>query len=50
MPRAGERSTSVRSASVIRREADGRLVGDFVDGEGFLNAVRASKYSAIFQS
>ncbi|EPL15518.1 shikimate dehydrogenase [Pseudomonas sp. CF161] len=35
-----ERSTALRSVNVIRREADGRLVGDIVDGEGFLNAAR----------
>lgn len=35
-----ERSAALRSVNVIRREADGRLVGDIVDGEGFLNAAR----------
>jgi hypothetical protein len=30
-----ERSAALRSVNVIRREADGRLVGDIVDGEGF---------------
>ena len=34
------RSAALRSVNVIRREADGRLVGDIVDGEGFLNAAR----------
>lgn len=36
-----ERSAALRSVNVIRRQADGRLVGDIVDGEGFLNAARA---------
>lgn len=35
-----ERSAALRSVNVIRRETDGRLVGDIVDGEGFLNAAR----------
>ncbi|NER62706.1 shikimate dehydrogenase [Pseudomonas sp. MAFF212427] len=35
-----ERSAALRSVNVIRREADGRLVGDIVDGDGFLNAAR----------
>jgi shikimate dehydrogenase len=40
-----ERSAALRSVNVIRREADGRLVGDIVDGEGFLNAAR--KHASI---
>jgi len=35
-----ERSAALCSVNVIRREIDGRLVGDIVDGEGFLNAAR----------
>ncbi|CAD5109867.1 shikimate dehydrogenase family protein [Zestomonas carbonaria] len=34
------RAAALRSVNVIRREADGRLLGDNVDGEGFLNAAR----------
>lgn len=40
-----ERSAALRSVNVIRREADGRLVGDIVDGEGFLNATRKHGFS-----
>ena len=39
-----ERSAALCSVNVIRREADGRLVGDIVDGEGFLNAARAHDF------
>lgn len=39
-----ERSAALRSVNVIRREADGRLVGDIVDGEGFLNAARRHRF------
>ncbi|WP_447734663.1 shikimate dehydrogenase family protein [Pseudomonas shirazensis] len=35
-----ERSQALGTVNVIRREADGRLLGDIVDGEGFLNAAR----------
>ncbi|WP_375738798.1 shikimate dehydrogenase family protein [Pseudomonas boanensis] len=35
------RAAALRSVNVIRREADGRLLGDNVDGEGFLKAARA---------
>lgn len=35
-----ERAHALRSVNVIRREADGSLVGDNVDGDGFLNAAR----------
>ena len=35
-----ERARALHSVNVIRREADGRLIGDNVDGEGFLNAAR----------
>ena len=40
-----ERSAALRSVNVIRREADGRLVGDIVDGEGFLNAARKHAFN-----
>ena len=40
-----ERSAALRSVNVIRREADGRLVGDIVDGEGFLNAARKHHFN-----
>jgi shikimate dehydrogenase len=35
-----ERAATLCSVNAIRREADGRLIGDNVDGEGFLNAAR----------
>ncbi|MFZ6044640.1 shikimate dehydrogenase family protein [Pseudomonas sp. CR3202] len=35
------RAAALGSVNVIRREADGRLLGDNVDGEGFLKATRA---------
>ncbi|VVM78662.1 Shikimate dehydrogenase (NADP(+)) [Pseudomonas fluorescens] len=41
-----ERSAALRSVNVIRREADGRLVGDIVDGEGFLSAARKHDFNA----
>ncbi|WP_186190292.1 shikimate dehydrogenase family protein [Burkholderia gladioli] len=34
------RAEALTCVNVIRREADGRLVGDNVDGDGFLNAAR----------
>lgn len=34
------RARALNSVNVIRRAADGRLLGDNVDGEGFLNAAR----------
>lgn len=40
LDRLSERAKALRSVNVIRREADGELVGDIVDGEGFLNAAR----------
>ncbi|MFJ7884739.1 shikimate dehydrogenase family protein [Pseudomonas sp. NPDC096917] len=40
-----ERSAALRSVNVIRREPDGRLVGDIVDGEGFLNAARQQGFN-----
>ncbi|UVJ43404.1 shikimate dehydrogenase [Pseudomonas sp. LS1212] len=36
-----ERAAALRSVNVIRREANGRLIGDNVDGAGFLKAARA---------
>lgn len=41
-----ERARALRSVNVIRREADGRLIGDNVDGEGFLNAGRQQGFEA----
>ncbi len=41
-----ERARVLRSVNVIRREADGRLIGDNVDGEGFLNAGRQQGFDA----
>lgn len=41
-----ERAAALRSVNVIRREADGRLLGDNVDGDGFLNAARAQGFDA----
>lgn len=35
-----ERARVLGSVNVVRREADGQLVGDMVDGLGFLNAAR----------
>lgn len=40
-----ERSAALRSVNVIRREADGQLVGDIVDGEGFVNAARQQGFN-----
>ncbi|MBK5413289.1 shikimate dehydrogenase family protein [Pseudomonas sp. TH31] len=40
-----ERSIALCSVNVIRREADGRLVGDIVDGDGFLNAARKHNFA-----
>ncbi|TBU96483.1 shikimate dehydrogenase family protein [Phytopseudomonas dryadis] len=40
-----ERAGALRSVNVIRRERDGRLVGDNVDGEGFLNAARQQGFA-----
>ncbi|AYC32474.1 shikimate dehydrogenase [Pseudomonas cavernae] len=41
-----ERAAALRSVNVIRRESDGRLLGDNVDGEGFLNAARQHDFQA----
>ena len=41
-----ERALALRSVNVIRRESDGRLLGDNVDGEGFLNAARQHQFQA----
>jgi len=35
-----ERAAALASVNVVRRESDGRLVGDNVDGAGFLGAAR----------
>lgn len=35
-----ERARSLACVNVIRREADGTLAGDMVDGDGFMNATR----------
>ncbi|WP_414440783.1 shikimate dehydrogenase family protein [Burkholderia sp. 22PA0106] len=35
------RAEALGCVNVIRRECDGRLVGDIVDGDGFLNAARS---------
>ncbi|MFF7709493.1 shikimate dehydrogenase family protein [Pseudomonas sp. NPDC007930] len=40
------RAKLLGSVNVIRREADGTLLGDNVDGEGFLGAARAHGFSA----
>ena len=40
-----ERSAALGSVNVIRRENDGRLVGDIVDGEGFLSAARQQGFN-----
>ncbi|MEO6015825.1 MAG: shikimate dehydrogenase, partial [Polaromonas sp.] len=34
------RAAALGAVNVVRREPDGRLVGDMVDGFGFLNAAR----------
>jgi shikimate dehydrogenase len=36
-----DRAQALGCVNVIRREADGTLVGDMVDGEGFMSAARA---------
>jgi shikimate dehydrogenase len=41
-----ERAALLGSVNVIRREADGRLLGDNVDGAGFLKAARAHGFEA----
>ncbi|MCJ0765909.1 shikimate dehydrogenase family protein [Variovorax terrae] len=40
------RSAALRAVNVVRREPDGRLVGDMVDGFGFLNAARQHRFRA----
>lgn len=45
MDKLSERARILGSVNVVRREADGRLVGDMVDGLGFLNAARARGFS-----
>jgi shikimate dehydrogenase len=39
-----ERARALACVNVIRREADGTLVGDMVDGDGFINAVRRHRF------
>lgn len=39
-----ERAAALKSVNVIRRQADGQLLGDNVDGEGFLNAARKNGF------
>lgn len=46
MDSLSDRAKALHCVNVIRREPDGRLVGDIVDGEGFLNAARAQGFSA----
>lgn len=41
-----ERAAALGMANVIRREADGRLVGDHLDGTGFLKAAAAHGFQA----
>ncbi|WP_246793396.1 shikimate dehydrogenase family protein [Burkholderia perseverans] len=41
-----ERAEALACVNVIRREHDGRLVGDIVDGDGFLNAARQHGFEA----
>jgi shikimate dehydrogenase len=41
-----ERAAALGSVNVIRRQADGRLLGDNVDGEGFLNAACLNGFRA----
>lgn len=40
------RAAALRSVNVIRREADGRLLGDNVDGAGFLGAAQKHGFQA----
>ncbi len=39
------RAEALACVNVIRREPDGRLVGDIVDGDGFLNAARTHGFA-----
>lgn len=41
-----ERAAALNSVNVIRREANGKLLGDNVDGAGFLNAARKNGFQA----
>lgn len=38
MDRLSERAAALGCVNVIRRESDGTLIGDMVDGDGFMNA------------
>ncbi|WP_027211351.1 shikimate dehydrogenase family protein [Burkholderia sp. WSM2232] len=40
MDRLSERAAALGCVNVIRRESDGTLIGDMVDGDGFMNAAR----------
>ncbi|MBU9561071.1 shikimate dehydrogenase [Burkholderia multivorans] len=40
-----ERARALESVNVIRREADGTLAGDMLDGDGFLKAAREHGFS-----
>lgn len=42
-----ERAAALGTVNVIRRQADGRLLGDNVDGEGFLNAACLNGFQAL---
>jgi len=42
-----ERAAALGMANVIRREADGRLVGDHLDGVGFLKAAAAHGFQPV---
>jgi len=46
LERLSERAAALRSVNVIRRDDDGSLIGDNVDGEGFLNAARRHGFQA----
>lgn len=41
LDRLGPQSARVGSANLVRREPDGRLLGDITDGLGLVNAIRA---------
>ncbi|WP_049782510.1 shikimate dehydrogenase family protein [Paraburkholderia xenovorans] len=44
------RSAALGAVNVIRREADGRLIGDMTDGAGFLAAAQAHGFRAAGQT
>lgn len=41
------RAQFLRAVNVVRRDAEGRLYGDMVDGEGFLNALTRHGFSPV---